>query len=152
MEDCISLRGDAIIERRKKDGTVIDREEIKNTIINAGKERVAKLIGILETGIAGFTHIAIGESASGDSVNVTDTELVSEAKRESATRNYEASYKATFEKTFTFDTAESYSIKEAGLFDGATPTGSTMLDRFLFSEKAVDSDTDLYVKITITVS
>ena len=152
MKDSITLKGDMVIERRRKDGTVIDKEEVKNLIVNTGKERVAKLIGILETGIVGFTHIGIGESGTGDSVAVGDTGLVSESVRESATRSYEASYKAVFENTFTFATGVSYGIKEAGLFDGATPTGSVMLDRFLFSEKLVDSDTDLYIKITITVA
>ncbi len=152
MKDSISLRGDVVLERRKKDGTVIDHEELKNLIVNTGKEKVAKLLGITETGIAGFTHIAIGLSETGDSAGASDTVLIDEVAREEATRSYEASYKCVFEKTFTFNTGESYDIKEAGIFDEATLTGSIMLDRFVLAEKAVDVDTDLYVKITITVA
>jgi len=151
MKEYIKLRGDAIIERRAKDGTVLEREEIKNLVVNGGKQRVAELIGIIGTGVAGFSHIGIGLSATGDSVSGSDTELVSEVTREQAVTAYVAPYKVTFEKTFSFGTGEAYDVAEAGIFDGATPTGSTMFDRFVFSPKSVDDDTDLYVKITVTV-
>lgn len=152
MKDYITLKGHYVVERRRKDGSVIDREEGENLIVNGAKQRMAELLGTLVTGVTGFSHIAIGESGTGDSTNSADVELTSEVDRQSATRSYEANYKAVFEHTYTFATGVAYGIKEAGVFDGATPTGSTMLDRFVFSEKLVDSDTDLYVKITITVA
>jgi hypothetical protein len=151
MEDRILFKGDVIIERRRKDGSVIDKEELKNLVVNSGLEHIARWLAG-ETGYGDFPYIAIGLSGSGDAVDATDTELVSEVTRASATRNYVANYKCTFEKTFTFGSGEAYDIKEAGLFDGATPSGSTMFDRFVFSTKSVDADTDLYVKITITVA
>jgi len=151
MKDGIKLTGDVIIERRRKDGSVIDREEIKNLIVNSGKERVAKLIAEgVGTGLTGFSYIAIGTGVTG--VLVTDTSLETEVERESATVGYEASYKATFEKTFVFGTGDSYAITEAGVGDSASSTGDTLLDRFVFTAKNVDIDTDLYVKITITVA
>ena len=147
------LKGDVIIETRR-DGKVIEREELKNLIVNVGKERVAKL---LAQGVGGtaFGYIAIGESSSGDSASATDTALVSEVTRGQADNSggdYEADYKAIFEKTFTFDSGESYEIAEAGVSDSASASGECLLDRFVFSAKSVDSDTDLYIKITITVS
>lgn len=153
MKDGLKLRGDVIIERRRKNGEVIDREEIKNLIVNVGKERVAKLL-TLGVGGTGFGYIALGESGSGDSVAVGDTALISEVKRAQADNsggNYEADYKAIWEKTFTFGSGDSYSIKEACISDSASPSGEALLDRFVFSPKAVDSDTDLYVKVTVTV-
>jgi len=152
MKDGIILIGDAIIETRKKDGTVVEHEEVKNMIVNTGKEHVAKLLGGIGTGITEFTHIAVGISETGDSVVAGDTALKNEVAREEATRAYLADYKCTFEKTFSFGTGESYDIKEAGIFDSGTVTGSIMLDRFVFNAKSVDNDTDLYVKITITVA
>lgn len=153
MKERLKLRGNVIIERRTKDGKVIDREELKNLIVNVGKERVAKL---LTQGVGGtaFGYIAIGESGSGDSVAVGDTALVSEVTRAQADDgggNYEADYKAIWEKTFTFGSGESYSIKEAGISDSASESGQTLLDRFVFTAKEVDADTDLYVKVTVTV-
>lgn len=153
MNDHITLKGDVVLERRTKDGKVIDREELKNLVVNVGKERVARLInGTTLTGDGAFGYIAIGEGDTGGPSGpaVGDTALEAEVAREASANSYEASYKSVFEHTFQFDTAESYSIVEAGVFDEAS-TG-TMLDRFTFSAKAVDGDTDLYVKITITVA
>ena len=151
MKDGIKITGDVVIERRRKDGSVIDREELKNLIVNVGKERVAKLIAEgVGTGLTGFSYIAIGTGITG--VLVTDSSLETEVERESATVGYEASYKATFSKTFVFETGDSYAITEAGVGDSASSTGDTLLDRFVFSAKNVDIETDLYVKITITVS
>jgi len=156
MKDGLKLIGDVVIERRKKDGTVIDREEIKNLIVNSGKERVAKLIAEgVGTGLTGFSYLALGTGTTAPVA--TNTSLETEVTRELATVGYatvgyEASYKATFEKTFDFGTGESYSITEAGVGDSASATGDTLLDRFVFSAKSVDVDTDLYVKVTITVS
>ena len=148
MEDKLTLKGTAIIERRRKDGTVIDREEVKNLVVNTGKERVAKLIN--GDSSTYFRAIGIGEGTTAPSAS--DTTLESEATRALATASYESGYKAVFEKTFTFGSGVSYAITEAGMFDSATVSGSVMLDRFTFTAKNVDADTDLYVKITITVS
>ena len=151
MEKGLVLKTNIVIERRTKDGKVIDREEVHNMIMNAGKERVAYLLGEgIGTGLTGFSHIAIGTGVTAE--DPAQTALVTEVERESASVSYEASYKCVFEKTFDFGTGTSYAITEAGVFDGATVTGSTMLDRFKFSAKNVDVDTDLYVKITITVA
>jgi len=151
MKDGIKLRGNAIIETRRKDGSIVDREEVKNIIVNSGKERVAKLIGEgIGTGLTGFNYIGIGTGTA--TAQATDTSLQTEVDRALATVAYEASYKVTFENTFTFGTGEEYAITEAGVGDNATETGDTLLDRFKFTAKNVDVDTDLYVKITITVS
>ena len=154
MKEGLKLRGDVIIERRSKDGKVIDKEELKNLIVNVGKERVAKLI---TQGVGGtaFGYIAIGTGETGDSPAVGDTALVNEVTRAQADNgggSYEADYKAIFEKTFSFGSGEEYSITEAGVSDSASASGECLLDRFVFAEKAVDVDTDLYVKVTITVS
>ena len=148
MRDGIALRGDVVLELRKKDGSVLNREELKNLIVNTGKERVARLIGDVGSGIGAFTHIAIGEGTTSPAVG--DTALETERERESATVTYVPDYKCAFEKTFTFGSGVSYAITEAGLLDQAS--GGTMLDRFTFSAKNADVDTDLYVKITITVA
>lgn len=154
MKEGLKLRGDVVIERRYKDGTVIDREELKNMIVNVGKERVAKLLSQGEGGTA-FGYIAIGESTSGDVVTAGDTALVDEVERVLANGSggeYEADYKAVWETTFSFGSGESYSIKEAGISDTATESGQTLLDRFIFSAKDVDADIDLNVKVTVSVS
>lgn len=147
MKEGLKLRGEVLIERRAKDGKVLDREVIKNLIVNSGKQAIAQ-----GTGLTAFSYIGIGTDNTG--ALATDTELGTQVARESCQSGspaYEADYKATFEKTFTFGSGESYSIVEAGLFD-ASGSGGTMFDRLTFTAKSVDADTDLYVKITVTVS
>ena len=127
---------------------VLDSEEFCNTVVNDGLERVAKLInGVSSTY---FRALAIGTNASGPTNS--DSTLGAEVTRAVATLSYEASYKAKFTYTFTFGSGESYSITEAGIFDSATVSGSTMLARTVFSAKAVDADIDLIVTTIITVA
>jgi hypothetical protein len=127
---------------------VLDSEEFCNLIVNNGLERVAKLInGVSSTY---FRALAIGTGVIG-AVN-GDSALGTEVKRATATLSYEASYKAKFVYTFTFGSGESYTITEAGIFDSATVSGSTMLARTTFTGKNVDTDIDLIVTATITVS
>lgn len=138
------LKGTAVIERRKKDGTVIDRDLINNLIVDVGKERAAKLLGGVSTNY--FSFIGIGTSSTAPATS--QTALLAQVTREGCTNSYEASFKAIFEKTFEF--ATEYTITEAGIFSLAT--GGVMLDRFIFSGKSVDEDTDLYIKVIITVA
>ena len=153
MKKGLVLKTNVVIETRTKDGKVIDREEVHNDIVTAGKSRVRDLIGVgIGTGLTGFDSIAIGTGITGDTVVVGDTTLKAEVARALASVSAEDVDKVIFEKTFSFATAEEYAITEAGVFDSITETGSTMLDRFVFSAKNVDVDTDLYVKITIQVA
>ena len=151
MRKKIMLSGIAtIIQRDKKTGKIIDKEIIKNLVVNSGLERVAKMIGDTESGLSAFSTIALGTDNT--AVTANDTSLGTEVKRESVTVTYEASYKVKFYKIFTAGSGESYSIVEAGVFDSLIESGSTMLDRFTFSAKTLDSSNDLEISITITVS
>ena len=151
MKDGMKLKGNVVLELRKKDGTVIEHEELKNLIVTTGKSRVRDLIGEgIGTGLTGFNSLAIGTGT--DAVIVGDTTLQTEVGRALASVSAESTDSVIFEKTFTFATAEEYAITEAGIFDSDVETGSTMLDRLVFSAKNVDVDTDLYVKITIIIA
>lgn len=127
-------------------GKIIDTEEFCNTIVNNGLERVAKLLN----GVSSTYYRAIGVGTGVTGSAIGDTELETEVSRSVATLSYEASYKAKFEYTFTF--GGDYAITEAGLFDSATVSGSTMLSRSTFTAKNVGTTIDLIVTWTITVS
>ena len=143
----IKLTYNAVIKEIDNSTRVkLSDEEIHNTILNEGKNIVRDLIGGLNSQGA-FTHIAIG--TDGTASNATDTDLGAEVTRATATVTAPGDYQVKFEKVFTFGSGESYSIQEAGLFDGES--GSDMLNRIHFSTKSVDADTDLSVTITITV-
>jgi hypothetical protein len=125
-------------------GEVIDKSEIHNIIVNDGLERIAKLLN--GESVAPFTHIAIGTDDTASTA--TDTALGAEVAKEEATASYEASYKAKWSHKFVFGSGESYTIEEIGVF-----AGTTMLNRAIAPEgKAVDSETDLTVNVTVTVA
>ena len=101
LNDGLKLSGDVLIERRRKDGSVIDREVLKNLILTTGKTRVRNLIGEgIGTGLTGFSYIAIGTGT--DAALVGDTSLQTEVDRELATIVASGDDKVYFEKTFTF--------------------------------------------------
>lgn len=147
--DGFKLRGKFLIETRNiHTGEVLQREEKNNLIVTAGLVEVAKLLNNYDSP-AYFRAIAIGEGTTG--ALVTDTALEDETTRAACTCSYEATAKATFEKTFEFGSGESYAITEAAVLNNASAAGD-MLNRVTFSAKNVDSDIACYVKFTITVS
>ena len=149
----LKISGEFVLEKRDKFGNVLQREVVKNTIVNTGLQRAAELLCGDST--TGFDYIAIGSGVSGDAVLVTDTALETEITREQADDSgsrYEADYKAVFEHIFVFYSAEAYTVREVGVFDGAVILGSVMLDRIVCNDISVDASNDLYVKVTITFS
>lgn len=147
--DSFKLRGEFLIEtRNKKTGVVIDREERKNLIVTAGLVEVAKLLNNADSP-AYFRAIAIGTGSTAAAAG--DTTLGTEVVRAAATASYEATAKAVFEKTFEFESGESYAITEAAILNNST-SGGDMLNRVVFTAKNVDDDIACYVKFTITVS
>jgi hypothetical protein len=147
MKDKFTLKG--VWEFKTVDiktGKILDTEVVHNTIVNTGLERVAKLLnGVSSTY---FRAIAVGTGTTG--ATLTDSTLEIENQRAIATLSYEASYKAKFAYTFTF--GSNLAITEAGLFDSATVSGSTMLNRTTFAAKNVSTTISLIVTGTITVA
>jgi len=129
-------------------GQILDIEKKCNMIVNDGLERMAKLIN--DESSVYFRALAIGTGTT--SVVATDTDLETEYTRELASLSYEALYKAKFEKTFTFGSGVAEDITEAGIFDSATASGSTMLARTTFSAKSVSQAINLIITATITVA
>ena len=127
---------------------LIDKEEICNTVVNDGLERVAKMINNIDGTY--FRALAVGTGTTAPTNS--DSSLETEYTRALASLSYEADYKAKFEKTFEFGSGVSEDITEAGIFDSDTVSGSTMLARTTFSAKSVNSDIDLIVTAEISVS
>ncbi len=130
-----------------KTGEVVQQVSC-NSIVDDGLERVAKLLNGVSTNP--FTVLGIGTGST--AVTTSDTELETEVTRATAVTTYEASFKAKFDYTFTFASGESYSITEAGILDNLVASGSTMLNRTVFTAIAVNADIDLITSATITVA
>lgn len=145
QENNIKLRGEVEFIHRDKEGKIIERTKIENLIVNKGKEIVAKLINGVATNF--FDYIQIGTGMTGPAPG--NTTLETYYAEGAATCAYEADYKARFSYTFNF--AESVTITESGVFDGARVGSPNMLARQTFSGKGMSSGESLEVVWTVTV-
>lgn len=136
-----------IISKDAVSGKILKISKIHNEIVNSGLERVAKLLGGISSQY--FNSIAIGLDNTG--VQNTDIELGNEVLRAEATITYISDYQIKFTKNFQVGSGISHTIVESGVFDQSTMSGSTMLDRFVFSAHTLDINNDLEVRVTITV-
>jgi hypothetical protein len=129
----------------KETKEIIDTEEFSNLITNVGLTRVALLLN--GNSSTYFRALAVGTGVT--AAANTDTALQTEVTRSAATLT-NGTYTSIFEHTFTFGSA--YAITEAGIFDSATLSGSTMLSRTVFAAKNVSAAIQLIVTATITVA
>jgi len=129
----------------KETGKILSSEEYCNLIVNAGLTRVALLLN--GNSSTYFRALAVGTGTTGAANG--DTALETEVTRSAATLT-NGTYTSVFEYTFSFGGV--YAITEAGIFDSATVSGSTMLARTTFAAKNVSTVIDLIVTATITVS
>lgn len=131
----------------KATGKVTQRTEIHNLIVNDGLSLIRNWMA--GDSIDNPTAIALGTDATAPA-NV-DTDLNAEVERELASITKPASYQVRYEKIFSVGSGVSHAVKEVGLFDSDTVSGSTMFAR-VAANNTLDADTDLSVKITYTVS
>ena len=129
----------------KATGKILSKEEHCNLVVLAGLGRGARLLnGVSSTY---FQALAVGTGST--AVVEANTALGAEVERSAATLT-NGTYTAVFAHTFTF--GGDYAITEAGIFDSATVSGSTMLARTVFAAKNVSAAIDLIVTATITCS
>ncbi len=145
MDNKLKMEVNAIIQTiNLKTGKVTKESKVHNLVVNTGLEEV------IDNGLANIDYVAVGTDNT--SVTANDTELGVEVKRETDTPSNTGTGVRVYDKTFSFASGESYTIVEAGLFEGATVSGSTMFNRLVFSGHAVDVDNGVRVQITITLS
>ena len=145
MEKVLKLKINATIESFNVHTRKITKTtKIHNLIVDTGLDEV------IDNGLSNIGYVAIGQDNT--AVQASDTELGSETVRESVSATDEGTGIREFDNEFTFSSGESYTIVEAGLFDVLTASGSTMLNRLVFSGHAVDVDNGVRVIITITLT
>jgi len=119
--------------------------KVHNLVVDTGLDEA------IDFGVSNITYMGIGEGVT--AVVASDTTLESEVStRESVSPTYEAVGVREFLATFTFNSGDNFTITEAGLFDGLTPSGSIMFNRFTFTGHEVDSLNGVTVKITVTLT
>lgn len=149
MKKGLTIKINAVIESiNNYTGKVTKTSKVHNIVVNNGLDRVADLIADISN--TGFGFMAIGEDAT--AVTATDFELGSEVKRLTATPTDEGTGIIKYDETFNFNSGESFTIVEAGIFDSLTVSGSTMFNRLTFTGHDVDVDNGVRVQITITIT
>jgi hypothetical protein len=129
----------------KVTGKILDTEIIKNTIVNNGLNLVRDFLG--DVSVNAPKYIAIGTDGTGAAIG--DTALYVETDRQLGAIDVGTNYVVEFTYTFSFGVPTT--IQEAGLFDNAVASGSTMFNRVTTS-KSVDVGIDLIVTATITIA
>lgn len=145
MEQKFKIQGVWTLTRITSNGKILDKEIKKNTIVNNGLNLVRDFLG--DVAVNAPKYIAIGTDGTG--VTNGDTELYVETDRQLGTIDVATPYEVTFSYTFTF--GGPVTILEAGLFDNAIASGSTMFNRVTTS-KVVSATINLIVECTLTVS
>ena len=145
MEKKLKIKVNAIIEsfniHTKK---VTKTSKIHNLVVNTGLEEA------IDNGLSNITHMAIGTDNT--AVVAGDTELGVEVKREAGSPTNEGTGIREYDVTFLFSSGDSFTIVEAGLFNSAIASGSTMLNRLVFTGHDVDVDNGVRIKITLTLT
>ena len=123
---------------------VLKTSKIHNLVVDAGLDEV------IDNGLSNIGHMAIGTDNT--AVLSTDTQLGVEVKREAIANTNEGNGIREYDFTFLFNSGESFTIVEAGLFNSGVISGSLMLNRLVFAGHDVDVDNGVRIKITITLT
>jgi len=145
MEKKLKMTVNAVIEsfdvHTKK---VTKTSRVHNLVVNTGLEEA------IDNGLSNITHMAVGTDNT--AVVAGDTELGVEVKCEAGSPTNEGTGIREYDVTFLFSSGESFTIVEAGLFNSAIVSGSTMMNRLVFAGHDVDVDNGVRVKITLTLT
>ena len=145
MEKKLKLKINAIIESFDVYTKEITKtSKVHNLVVDVGLEEV------IDNGLTNIGFMAIGTDNT--AVVAGDTALGTEVKRQAVSNTNEGTGIREYDETFLFNSGESFTIVEAGLFDSLTASGSTMLNRLVFAGHAVDVDNGVRVRITITLT
>lgn len=139
LNEKMRLKGVIVITVRGRDGKVRLRKVIKNTITDAGKKRVAELMGAIST--TGFAYVGIGSGTA------TASGLGNPIAYISATRSAPASYCIW---RISYTATESVTVTEAVICESST--GGTVLSYQNFSGIVMVAGEILDIEWTISVS
>ena len=153
----VVLEGFYEIEQRGRDGALKAYERIFNTITSAGKAGVALVIQGSHSPANVYKFLGLGSSAT--AAVVGDTALATEITSPSLKRIASTATRVTTNVTndssrlvHTFSSTATQAVKEIGVFNSATVSGSTILSRKTITTKNLVSGDTLQVTHTIIVA
>lgn len=154
------VRDNIEIEHRDKNGKLIKKTVVSNSIVTIGKKSMVDLLGDVNT-IAAFEFIAIGTSSQG--VVAGDTLLIAESnasgfERVDASANKSLITQDTTDDTlqifwtFTNNSGGTIVIEETGLFNVVTFNTVTLLARALTTTQSIANGDTLKITFKIKIA
>lgn len=149
FKEITSMRGDVEIVVRRSDGSVKDKREIHNLVVNTGLAYIiSRMVG---TAKAVMSHMALGSgttvAAAGDTA--LESQLGSRVALDSTTISGSNNEKVVYVSTFAAGAATG-AVTEAGIFNAST--AGDMLCRTVFAVVNKAADDTMEITWTITLS
>jgi len=131
-------------------GKVVDSLVVKNTLVNVGREYIAKITGGLHTKPFKYIQIGTGTKPSSPEDTGLDQFYAEKEASVSSYTTYEGDWIANvLDCTFSF--SEEVTITEAGIFDDLYTNSPNMLARVVFSPRKMTPDKTLRIRWGIRV-
>lgn len=147
IQDDLKLKGQLELVVTAQDGTVKQRECVKNLVVTSGKGYVASRMKDASSSV--MSHMAIGTGTTAAAAG--NTALVSESARVSLTSTTVNNNDVVYVATFPAGTPNSAAaITEAAIFNASS--GGTMLCRTVFSVINKGTSDALTITWTVTAS
>jgi hypothetical protein len=147
IKDDLTLKGRLDIVVTAQDGTVKQRESVKNLVVTAGKNFVASRMA--GTSASVMSHMAIGTGSVAAATG--DTTLGSESARVALTSTTVTDNDVVYVATFSAGTpSSSAAITEAAILNASS--GGAMLCRTVFAQINKGTSDSLSISWTVSAS
>ena len=144
MKDNISMKGKLKIVLRDKDGKIKDQREVKNLVVDAGKDYIASRMEGTSSAVMSHMALGTGTTAAAQGDTTLETELDRNALDSTTVSNNDVTYVATYAAGDATG-----AITEAGILNNST--GGDLLCRTVFPVVNKGASDSLSISWTVTV-
>lgn len=144
MKDNISMKGKLKIVLRDKDGKIKEQREVKNLVVDTGKDYIASRIEGTSSAVMSHMALGTGTTAAAQGDTALETELDRNALDSTTVSNNDVTYVATYAAGDATG-----AITEAGILNNST--GGDLLCRTVFPVVNKGASDSLSISWTVTV-
>jgi hypothetical protein len=151
LREITRMRGDVAIVLKRNDGTIKDRREIKNLVVNTGLAYIiSRMVGTAKS-VMSHMGVGAGTTAAAAANTALESQLGSRVSLDSTTIAGSNNEKVVYVATFAAGVGTG-AVTEAGVFNAGT--SGDMLCRTVFAvvNKAADDTMEITWTITLTAS
>lgn len=144
MKDNISMKGKLKIVLRDKDGKIKEQREVKNLVVDTGKDYIASRIEGTSSAVMSHMALGTGTTAAAQGDTALETELDRNALDSTTVTDNDVTYVATYAAGDATG-----AITEAGILNNST--GGDLLCRTVFPVVNKGASDSLSISWTVTV-